>query len=248
MIISTTRKHLQGPWLIGGAVAAGVLGAWWVASVVALGGGGEPPPLQPSATLAANTAGPPAAARPQPPSAGQAPTARGLAPSPVWWGVGAETVLPWSAQAFRADAQGRLVVDAGTLRTLEQVVAFSPADGVERSALETAAAQRLPEPARAQAVELARRFDRYEVALRQTVSPQHAPASVDEVSAHFQAIQALRREQFGDGVAGQLFGEEEAVTARLIQLMQEDAAAQDPLEAKAMRAQARLSAERSAGS
>ena len=81
-------------------------------------------------------------------------------------------------------------------------------------------------------------------ALRQAVNPSQAPGSVDEMSAQFKAMQALRQDQFGEGVAQRLFSDQEAITARLIQLMQEDAEPQASLEEKAARAQARLSAER----
>lgn len=246
MIISTSRKPHQALRRIVVATVVGVLGAWWVAGMVSLGGGGDTSPTSsstPSASPDRGSGTGPVVA-PRGPGSPTDMAASSTAQTPAWMSIGSDASVTWSAQPFRVDKQGQLIVDAGTLRTLEQVMAFSAADGVQRAALETAAATRLPEAARRQAVELAERFDGYDAALKQAVSPQHAPASVDEMAAQFKAMQALRRERFGEGTAQQLFGDDEAVTARLIELMQQDPEPQDTLEAKALRAQARLSAER----
>jgi hypothetical protein len=242
MIISTTRMGRRAWWL-GGAVAASAALAWGVFAVAHHGGDSTTGRHPASPSLHGAGWGPVAAQGDAAPVGGAASAVPALpAPMPITGAIG--PVGSWHVQPFRVDARGDLVLDAATLRTLEQVHAFSEPDGVDRAAEDVAAT--LPEQARRQAAELARRYARYESALRQAVNPSQAPGSVDEMSAQFKAMQALRQDQFGGGAAQQLFGEQEAITARLIQLMQEDAEPQAPLEDKAARAQARLSAERMA--
>ena len=161
-------------------------------------------------------------------------------PTPISGVIG--PVGNWHVQPFKADAQGQLVVNASTLRTLEQVTAFNGAQELAGAAADAAAG--LPEQARQQAVDLARRYERYEAALRQTVNPSMEVGSVEEMTAQFQAMKAMRQDQFGEPVARGLFADQEAITERLIQLMQGDAEPHASMEDKAARAQARLSAER----
>ena len=238
MIISSNRQGRRAWWL-GGATVAGAMLAWGVVALTDHGGDSATgrPPASPS--LHGAGWGPVAAQEPAAPVDGGA---QGTLPVPVTGTIG--PVGNWHVQPFRADAQGQLVLDASTQRTLEQVHAFNGPEDLAHAAED--AAGTLPEKARRQAVELTQQYARYESTLRLAVNPAQAPDSVDEMAAQFKAMQALRQEQFGDGAAKRLFGEQEAITARLIQLMQEDAEPQASLEDKAARAQAKLSAERTA--
>lgn len=241
MIISSTRKSRRAWWL-GGAAMAGVLMAWGVAALTDHGGDPATGRHPASPSLHGAGWGPVAADEPAAPVDAGAQGALPV-PTPVTGSIGPVGAMGhWHVQPFRADAQGQLVLDAGTLRTLEQVHAFSGPEGAARGAEDASGA--LPDKARRQAVELAQQYGRYESALRQAVNPSQAPGSVEDMAVQFKAMQALRQEQFGDGTAQRLFSEQEAITARLIQLMQEDAEPQASLEDKAARAQARLSAER----
>lgn len=239
MIIMTASPH-------GGRRVAGglVLAALTVAGVALLLRGGEPTPAAPQAVAQGGTvaqaggaAGPGGTLWPQGPEPGFTVSAGRPAPA------GEATPLE-PVGRFRADAQGALVLDTDTLRTLEQVLAFRRDRPVAEAAREATSA--LPERAQAQAIELAERYGRYEQSLRQVVSPERAPQSVDEMAADLQALQAQRQQWFGEAAARQLFGADEAVTARLIQLMREDTAPAASLEERAMRAQARYSAEQAA--
>ncbi|MFY9477568.1 MAG: lipase secretion chaperone [Aquabacterium sp.] len=240
MIISTTRKSRRAWWL-GGAVAASAVLAWGVIALADRGGDSANRRHPASPSLHGAGWGRVAAQGDAAPVGGSASAAQALpTPMPIAGAIG--PVGTWHVQPFRADAQGQLVLDAGTQRTLEQVHAFNGADELVHAAED--AAGTLPEKARRQAVELAQQYGRYDAALRQAVNPSQSPGSVDDMAAQFKAMQALRQEQFGAGAAQRLFGEQEAITVRLIQLMQEDAEPQASLEEKAARAQARLSAER----
>ena len=133
------------------------------------------------------------------------------------------------------------MIDADTLRTLEQVMVFQDAQGLAHKARRVASA--LPPALQDQAAELAERYGRYDQARRMAVSPDQAPTSVAQMQAQFETLQALQREHFGPQVSRQLFGEDDAVTARLLQYMAEDADGSASLEDKAARAQARYTAE-----
>ncbi len=147
-----------------------------------------------------------------------------------------------TVKPFRSDASGALVLDADTVVTLEQLVAFSTPDRFVALAREAAAG--LPASVQAQALELAQRFDRYQEAVRQRIQSEQVPTTVDDMARDLQALQVMRHDHFGAQAALQMFGDQEAVTARLIELMRQDAQFDAPLEERAMRAQARLLAER----
>ena len=240
MIISSTRKSRR-VWWLGAALSAGVLLAWGVGALV--DHGGDPATVRSPASPSLHGAGWGAVAA-QEPAAPVDAAVQGAMPLPTPINGIIGPVGNWHVQPFKVDAQGHLVLDAATLRTLEQVTAFNGPQELAGAAADAAAG--LPEQARQQAVELARKYERYEAALRQAVNPSMEAGSVDEVAAQFQAMKALRQEQFGEPVARGLFTDQEAITDRLIQLMQADGEPHASLEDKAARAQARLSAERAA--
>ncbi len=147
-----------------------------------------------------------------------------------------------TVRPFRVDAAGSLVLDANTVVTLEQLIAFSTPE--QFPALVREAAAGLPAAQQAQALELAQQFDRYQEAVRQRVQPDQAPLTVDDMARDLQALQVMRHDHFGAQAALQLFGDQEAITARLIELMTQDTQADAPLEERAIRAQSRLLVER----
>jgi len=147
-----------------------------------------------------------------------------------------------STRPFRVDASGALALDGDTVVTLEQLVAFSTPEQLPALAKEASAG--LPPALQAQALDLAQRFDRYQSAVHQRIQPAQPPSTVDDLARDLQALQVMRHDHFGAQAALQLFGDQEAVTARLIELMMQDTQADAPLEERAMRAQARLLAER----
>ncbi|WP_158622796.1 lipase secretion chaperone [Aquabacterium soli] len=240
MIISSTRKSRR-VWWLGGALSAGVLLAWGVGALI--DHGGDPATGRHPASPSLHGAGWGTVAG-QEPAAPVDAAVPGMMPVPTPINGVIGPVGNWHVQPFKADAQGQLVINATTLRTLEQVTAFNGTQELASAAAD--AATGLPEQARQQAVELARKYERYEAALHQAVSPSLEAGSVDEMAAQFQAMRALRQEQFGEAMARGLFADQEAITGRLIQLMQGDAEPHASLEDKAARAQARLSAERMA--
>lgn len=147
-----------------------------------------------------------------------------------------------TVKPFRTDASGALTLDADTVMTLEQLVAFSTPE--QFGALAREAAASLPPAVQAQALDLAQRFDRYQEAVRQRIQSAQSPTTVDEMARDLQALQVMRHDHFGAQAALQLFGDQEAVTARLIELMTQDTQVDAPLEERAMRAQARFLVER----
>lgn len=147
-----------------------------------------------------------------------------------------------TVKPFRSDASGALMLDADTVVTLEQLVAFSTPDRF--AALVRDAAAGLPSTAQPQAQDLALRFDRYQEAVRQRIQSEQAPTTVDDLARDLQALQVMRHDHFGPQAALLLFGDQEAVTARLIELMRQDTQLDASMEERAMRAQARLLAER----
>lgn len=147
-----------------------------------------------------------------------------------------------AVKPFRVDESGALAMDADTVATLEQLVALSTPEHFH--ALVREAASGLPAAAQTQAFDLAQRFERYQEAVRQRIQSAQSPTSVDDMARDLQALQVMRHDQFGAQAALQLFGEQEAVTARLIELMRQDTQVDAPLQERAMRAQARFLAER----
>lgn len=172
---------------------------------------------------------------------------------PVAMPEGDAAMRSWSAERdgpvrigavrpFRVDASGAMVLDADTVVTLEQLVAFSTPE--QFTALVREASANLSPALQEQALDLAKRFDRYQDAVRQRIQPDQSPLTVDDMARDLQALQVMRHDHFGGQAALQLFGDQEAITARLIELMRLDTQVDAPLEERAMRAQARLLAER----
>lgn len=216
-----------------GATAALSLAAWWLA---------QPAPL--ATPLLPQAGGPPAPAAATSPQA--SPGATALPPAPVAAGPRLDpttlALQPGARPMFRADAQGRLVHDEHTRLQVEKLLALHDAAEVQR--IVEAEAAGLPAAAVAQARELVERFEAWQTAQRLAFAPGVAPQVPEEGLAQLQALQALRASHFGAERAQAMFAEEDAITRRLLELMQQETDTRLSMEERAMRAQARYDQER----
>jgi hypothetical protein len=144
-------------------------------------------------------------------------------------------------RAFRADGKGRLVLDERTRLAVEKLVGLNGPESLP--ALVGEQTSGLPAEAAAQARDLVERYGAYESARRGTFEPGTAPMVPEEGLAELAATRALRASYFGQDAAQRLFGAEEAVSKRLLEMMRDDRAANLTIEQKAIRAQARYSLE-----
>ena len=155
----------------------------------------------------------------------------------------AEQVTPPSkGDLFRIDAAGQLALDERTRLGLESLVALTAPEQMQ-DALE-AHVKGLPPKAAAAARELVGRYEGYADAQKTSYPPGRAPLVPEEGLAELAGLQALRESYFGREAAQRMFGEEDAVAQRLLELMREDPVPDAPMEDKAVRAQARYDAER----
>jgi len=144
-------------------------------------------------------------------------------------------------RAFRTDGKGRLVLDERTRLAVEKLVGLNSPESL--AALVAEQTSGLPAEAAAQARDLVERYGAYESARRGTFEPGTAPMVPEEGLAELAATRALRASYFGQDAAQRLFGAEEAVSKRLLEMMRDDRAANLTIEQKAIRAQARYSLE-----
>ena len=228
-----------GAWALAGvAGVAGVAlaGAWllWQPSPGPVAPSASPPPAAPAGP--AVMAWPPMGAD-EP--AGPAAVATGPRLDPATLAL-----RPAPRVAFRADAQGRLVHDERLRTEVEKLLALHEPDEARR--LLEAQTAGLPATAVAQARELLERFEAWQLAQRQAFAPGVAPLVPEEALAQLQTLQALRASHFGAATAQALFGEEDAITRRLLQLMQQETDTRLSMEERAMRAQVRYDQERAA--
>jgi hypothetical protein len=138
-------------------------------------------------------------------------------------------------KTFRVNASGRLVLDETTRLNMEALFART-----ERNHLVEAkqqAIEPLPAAASAQAAELLEHYDNYLQAQKQAYPPGVAPATEEAALAELEGLHALRVAHFGPVVARALYGEEEAVSRNLVELMRLEKDQSLTVEEKAERAQ-----------
>jgi hypothetical protein len=181
---------------------------------------------------------PPAGALPLPAASSSAQTPQPQTASAPGAGVRS------AGGVFEADAAGRLVVDERMRLAVEALVGLHPAEAMPE--LIAAEVHGLPAEAAAQARELAQRLDAYQAAQRAAFPPGEAPLVPQEGLAELETLVALRTSYFGADSARRMFGADEAVTRRLLQLMAEDTSGSQSMQDKAQRAQARYDRERGA--
>jgi hypothetical protein len=144
---------------------------------------------------------------------------------------------PLPGRGWRTDARGQLVVDAALRLHAEGLLAMH--EGAQLDARVDAELAALPAAAAAQARELLARLEAYQGAQRTSFPPGQAPLVPEEGLAQLDALQALRVSHFGADAARRLFGEDDAVARRLLELMRNDTDPSLTMAQKAMRAQAR---------
>lgn len=147
-----------------------------------------------------------------------------------------ETVTAQSNdQTFRVNASARLVLDEQTRLNMEALFARTERDLLAEAKQQ--AVESLPAAAGAQAAELLEHYDNYQQAQRQAYPPGVAPATEEAALAELDGLHALRAAHFGPIVARALYGEEEAVSRQLIELMRLEKDQSLTREEKAARAQ-----------
>ncbi|SEL40058.1 lipase chaperone protein [Roseateles sp. YR242] len=156
--------------------------------------------------------------------------------------TGEPAVTAGASRPFRADANGRLVVDQPMRLQIESLLALNNGPGLA-AALESDLAG-LPPAAAARARELLAQYQAYQDAQRQSFPPGQAPLLPEEGLAQLNALQALRATYLGSDNARQMFAEDDAVARRLLELMREDTSTSISMAEKAVRAQARYDSER----
>jgi hypothetical protein len=135
---------------------------------------------------------------------------------------------------FRAGDNKRLVIDGQTRNDVERMVAlFSDDHGLEKI---EALSIDLPPEARHDLRDLYQRYQQYSQALTAAISPQQA--TLEDAYKQFDTMRELRSRYFGEEQARAMFGEEEATTRQLLDLMSKQTDPKASLEQRAQQAQA----------
>ncbi len=150
--------------------------------------------------------------------------------------------VPEADRTFVADSQGLLLLDQRTRLKVEALVALNHGDDLAASLDEVVAG--LPRPAVLRARELVQQYQAYAQALRQAIEPGVVPGSPAAALAQLDTLKRLREQHFGRDEAQRLYGEEEASSRRLLEMMLADPDPNGSLGEKAERAQARYDAQR----
>jgi len=138
-------------------------------------------------------------------------------------------------KTFRLNASGRLTLDEQTRLNIEALFARTDRDRLAEAKQQ--AIDPLPAAAGAQAAELLEQYDNYQQAQRQAYPPGVAPPTEEAALAELDGLHALRVAHFGPIVARALYGEEEASSRQLIELMRLEKDQSLTMEEKAARAQ-----------
>jgi len=138
-------------------------------------------------------------------------------------------------KTFRVNASGRLVLDEQARLNMEAL--FARTERVQLAEAKQQAIEPLPAAAGAQAAELLEHYDNYQQAQRQAYPPGVAPATEEAALAELDGLHALRVAHFGPVIARALYGEEEAESRQLVELMRLEKDQSLTLEEKAVRAQ-----------
>jgi hypothetical protein len=138
-------------------------------------------------------------------------------------------------KTFRVNASGRLQLDEQARLNIEAL--FARTDRERLAEAKQQAIDPLPAAAGAQAAELLEQYDNYQQAQRQAYPPGVAPPTEEAALAELDGLHALRVAHFGPVVARALYGEEEASSRQLIELMRLEKDQSLTMEEKAARAQ-----------
>lgn len=154
-------------------------------------------------------------------------------------GATASPLSTMSPPVFAADSRGKLVLNADTHANLEKLLLEENPDAMLANLDKTS--KSLPPQAAAELKVLAGQFQQYTKALTHTIPPETAPETEPEQLKMLDSLHSLRATYLGAEAAQAMFGEEEAMTRKLIGMM---AAQKDPNltpEQKAERAQEAMS-------
>ncbi len=141
-----------------------------------------------------------------------------------------------TGEKFRVDAKKRLVQNEQTRLHIEALVALTD-PGKLYDAIQDEVGD-LPTGAAARARELVERYKTYIDDQMKLYPPGIEPVNEDEMQAQIDGLHALRVAHFGANTAAAFYGEEEALSHQLVELMRVE---KDPtlnMEQKAERAQA----------
>jgi lipase chaperone LimK len=147
----------------------------------------------------------------------------------------AANVAQTNDKTFRVNASGRLVLDEQTRLNMEAL--FARSERAQLAEAKQQAIEPLPAAASLQAAELLEHYDNYQQAQRQAYPPGVAPSTEEAALAELDGLHALRVAHFGQVVARALYGEEEAVSRKLVELMRLEKDQSLTMEEKAARAQ-----------
>jgi PAS domain-containing protein len=137
--------------------------------------------------------------------------------------------------AFRADANGRIVMNEKTRLDLERLHALYTPPERERKMTEIAAT--LPPEAARQLYELMEQYQNYLAAMYQVYPPDREMTSVEQGVSQIDGMHGLRVQYFGEQAAAAMFGSEEKLQRELYRLMENEKDQSLTLEEKAERAQ-----------
>jgi hypothetical protein len=154
-------------------------------------------------------------------------------------GATASPLSTMSPPVFAADSRGKLVLNADTHANLEKLLLEENPEAMLANLDKTS--KSLPPQAAAELKVLAGQFQQYTKALTHTIPPETAPETEPEQLKLLDSLHSLRATYLGAEAAQAMFGEEEAMTRKLIGMM---AAQKDPNltpEQKAERAQEAMS-------
>ena len=138
-------------------------------------------------------------------------------------------------KTFRVNTSERLVLDEQTRLSMEALFARTEREHLAEAKQQ--AVEPLPAAAGAQAAALLEHYDTYQQAQKQAYPPGVAPATEEAAVAELEGLHALRVAHFGPVVARALYGEEEAVSRQLVELMRLEKDQSLTIEEKAARAQ-----------
>jgi lipase chaperone LimK len=138
-------------------------------------------------------------------------------------------------KTFRLNSSGGLMLDEQTRFNIEALFARTDRDHLAEA--KQKAIDPLPPSAGSQAAELLEQYDNYQQAQRQAYPPGVAPPTEEAALAELDGLHALRVAHFGPIVARALYGEEEASSRQLIELMRLEKDQSLTMEEKAARAQ-----------
>jgi hypothetical protein len=137
--------------------------------------------------------------------------------------------------AFRADANGRIVVNEKTRLDLERLNALYTPPEREKKMTEIAAT--LPPEAARQLYQLMEQYQNYQAAMYQVYPPDREMTTVEQGVSQIDGMHGLRVQYFGEQATAAMFGAEEKLQRELYQQMENEKDPSLTLEEKAERAQ-----------